>query len=140
MSDILKINTCPNRLNEINLSLDGVQECKSSNISTDVYSMTFKNCDKVFPLRLIRPINKFRTDNQNHFKEVLSDLNLNFTKLNNCVCDNPKRCFMKMVMSSNATYGCDYCEANAIQVKDKKKIEEVQKKIRTEEKRNYFTN
>lgn len=129
MEDILRLNRCPAHLNQINLSLDGVQESKSSNISTDVYSITFKNCQKVYPIKLIRPINKYRPDNQSHFQDLLDDINLNLTKINNIICDNPKRSFVKMVMNSNAKFGCDYCEAPAIHVNDLKKIQEIKKKF-----------
>lgn len=128
MEDILALNLCPSHVNEINLSLDGVQESRSSTVSTDIYSLTFKNCQKVYPIKLIRPINKFKPDNQNHLRELLQDINLNNTKINNVICDNPKRSFIKMVMNSNATFGCDYCEAPAVHVQNVKKAEEIKKK------------
>lgn len=81
--------------NEINLSLDGVQESKSSNVSIDIYSLTFKDCQTVFPIRLIRPVNNYKPDNLYHLQEVLNDINLNSLKINSIICDNPKRSFYK---------------------------------------------
>ena len=115
-------------MNEINLSLDGVQESRSSNISNDVYSMTFKNCQKVFPIRLIRPINKYKVDSQYHLQQVLNDININSIKIHSIIGDKPKRSFLKMFMNSNATYGCDYCESPAVLFRNTKKIEELEKK------------
>ena len=128
MKDILALNLCPTRSNEINLSLDGVQESRSTNISTDVYSMTFKNCKKVYPFKLIRPINKFKTDDRRHFQDVLEDININSLTINNLIGDKPKRCFFKDIMNQNSTYACEYCESPAIQVRNTQKIEDIQKK------------
>ena len=118
MEDILRLNPCPNLTNEINLSLDGVQESKSSSISTDVYSCTFKNCRNVFPLRLIRPINRYKFDGQDQLRQVLEDLSASGTLIHNIVCDNPKRCFLKMIMSHAAKFGCEYCESSAVHVEN----------------------
>lgn len=128
MEDILALNRCPNFSNEVNLSLDGVQESRSSNVSNDVYSLTFKGCQKVFPLRIIRPVNGHKIDNQYHFNEVLEDLALNNTILNNMICDKPKRCNICMTLNQNATFACEYCESPAVHVDNVKLIKEIEKK------------
>ena len=128
MGDILRLNPCPNFHNEINLSLDGVQESKSSNTSIDVYSCTFKGCQTVFPLRLIRPVNRFKYDSQYHFNEVLKDLIDNSTRLNNMICDNPKRAFIRFALGHMAKYGCEYCESAAVHIDDIMKFGEIHKK------------
>ena len=93
-----------------------------------MYSIAFKNCHKVFPLRIIRPVNRHKIDNQYHLNEVLEDLALNSTKINNIVCDKPKRCDVCMIMNQNATYACEYCESPAVHIDNEKKIQELTKK------------
>ena len=134
MADILRLNQCPNFSNEVNLSLDGVQESKSSTVSTDVYSCTFKNCKTVFPLRLIRPINRYKYDGQYHLKEVLQDLMANATRLHNMICDNPKRCFLRHALGHMAMFGCEYCESPAVHVEKGFKVHEVKKKFDVQKK------
>ena len=82
----------------------------------------------MYPFKLIRPINKFKTDDRRHFKDVLEDLQQNLLTINNIIGDKPKRCFFKDIMNQNSTYACEYCESPAIQVKNIKKIAEITKK------------
>ena len=126
--DILQLDLCPTRSNHINLSLDGVQESRSTNISTDIYSFTFKNCQKVYPLKMIRPINKYKTDDRRHLQEVLQDINENDLIIDDIIGDKPKRSFMKEAMNQNSKFACEYCESPAVHVIDEKKIEEIKKK------------
>ena len=128
MKDILALNQCPNFTNEVNLSLDGVQESKSSNVSNDIYSLTFKGCQKVFPIRLIRPVNRHKIDNQYHFNEVLEDLALNDTIINNMICDKPKRSNICMTLNQNATFACEYCESPAVHIDNVKEIKDIDRK------------
>lgn len=129
MADIIKLNPCPQKCNEINLSLDGVQESCSSTISTDIYSVAFKNCQCVFPIRLIRPVNKYRVDNEHFLREVLADLALNSTKLNNIIGDSPKRSFLRFCMGFNSYFGCEYCESPAVYIDNTAKIQEIEAKF-----------
>ena len=110
------------------MSLDGVQEARSTSVSTDVYSVAFENCRTVFPLRLIRPVNRYKFDGKFQLQQVLNDLESNSIKISDIVADNPKRSFLKDAKCFNATYGCEYCEAPAIQIKNIKEIEKIKKK------------
>ena len=109
-------NTCPNFNPSLKLSLDGIQESKSSSISADVYSVSFKGCRTVYPIRIIRPINKYKVDEQENIGRVISDINENDCHLYVCVCDNPKRSNMRCALCSSATYACEYCESRAVYV------------------------
>ena len=77
-SDIVSLHgdVCPNvqRIPKIQLSLDGVSEAKSTSISLDVYSASFTNCTNVYPLKIIRPLNRFPTDNDQYLEDLLENL------------------------------------------------------------------
>lgn len=124
------MNKCPNKSKVVQLSLDGVQESRSSTVSMDVYSIKQVNCKCVFPIRLIRTFNRYKMDERNQFKKVLDDLNNNSFHVKDVVGDNPKRSFMRCAKCFSATYGCEYCESCAVQIKDAKGISEVKKKYK----------
>lgn len=110
---------CPrHNCNEVQLSLDGIQESKSSSITTDAFSITFGSCTKVYPLRLIRPINKFKYDEQKEIKNVIDDIVQNSIIITCAVCDNPKRAILRCALCHSSTYACEYCEASAVLVQD----------------------
>lgn len=127
MNEIKRIHgsKCINsNCDEILLSFDGVQESKSSTTTTDVFSVAFKNCNKIYPLRLIRPTNKFKYDEQIQIKNVLDDIKKSCCKIICCVCDNPKRAEIRCALCHSATYACEYCEANAVRVSSSFKADE----------------
>ena len=112
---------CPNFCSTLDLSLDGIQESKSSSLSVDVYTVSFKNCRTVYPLKIIRPINKYKMDDQLILKQVLDDINLNECILRTVVCDNPKRCMIRCSLGHCACYACEYCESKAKYFKEPEK-------------------
>ena len=77
------------------LSLDGISETKSSVTSLDVYTTSIGPCKNVYPLQIIRPINKFPLDYRHYFKQVLDDMLVNEFILTDFVGDNPKRSFVR---------------------------------------------
>ena len=102
----------------ITLSLDGVQESNSSSTSLDIFCVSFKTCRNVYPLRIIRPNEKYRYDEQEEMSNVLTDINSSDLILDTAVCDNPKRSKLRMAKSSCGTHGCEYCEAPSVQYKN----------------------
>lgn len=115
MSDVKKqhMKVCGSYEPVIDLSLDGIQECKSSSLSADIYSVSFKNCKTVYPIKIIRSFNKFKPDEQEILKSVLKDINSNVLKIRTCVCDNPKRSFIRSALSHGASFAYEYCESRA---------------------------
>ena len=117
MSDVLQLHnrTCRSsqRVPVLDMSIDGVQECKSSSLSADIYSVSFKNCRTVYPIRIIRPINKYKIDDQYHLKEVIDDLNHNLCQLRNAIFDNPKRACARCGLIHSASFAYEYCESKA---------------------------
>lgn len=115
MSDVIKqhMTACGCYQPVLDFSLDGVQECKSSSQSLDIYSVSFKNCKTVYPIKVLRPVNKFKIDNQNHLKNVIDDINLNGCKINAAIFDNLKRSVVRCALGHGASYACEYCESKA---------------------------
>ena len=101
----------------VNFSLDGVQESKSSSASLDTFCIRFKKCRNIYPIKLIRPNEKFKYDEQQELANVINDLNT-CVVIDTAVCDNPKRSKLRMAKSCCGTHGCEYCEEPAISFKD----------------------
>lgn len=117
MEDIKRIHSqkCPtSTCNTIQISMDGIQESKSSPVTTDVFSVTFTDCMKVYPIRFIRPKNKFRYDEQEQISDVIDDINANNCEIKEAILDNPKRAIFRCALSHSSTYACEYCEAAAV--------------------------
>ena len=117
MKDVIEIHssTCPRpHCDTVQLSLDGIQESKSSSVTTDAYSITFKNCSKVYPIRLIRPTNKYKYNEQNQILNVITDIHESSCTISSVVSDNPKRSNCRCALCHSASYACEYCEACAV--------------------------
>ena len=114
VTDVLEIHekACP-RIHErkVQLSCDGIVENKSSPVSIDVYSIKFNACKNVYPLKLIRPLNKHKIDKRRHFSDVLNDITQNGLRITQFIGDNPKRSDAKECKCSSAWYACEYCYA-----------------------------
>ena len=106
----------------VKLSLDGISESRSTNISLDVCSAKINTCQTVYPLRIIRPLSKLSVNYSDHLKTVLNDLDSNNCTLSQVVADNPKRAFVRNSLSHGARYACEYCFANGIPLRDTKEL------------------
>lgn len=117
MADVLRLHddVCPTSedSNYFQLSADGVQETKSNRISLDVYSIKKKNCRQIYPLKIIRPINKFHVDYRPHLKRILDSFQETNSILDCFVGDNPKRSNLKECLCHSSNYACEYCVSKA---------------------------
>ena len=102
----------------VTFSLDGVQESKSTNASMDIFCIKFKGCRSIYPLKIIKPFNRYKYDEQEEIANVVSDLNVNNVEIEAAVFDNPKRSINKNVKSHAATHPCEYCECGAVRYID----------------------
>ena len=89
-------------------------ESKSSTNSLDVYSLKFNHCRNVYPIRLVKPCEKYKYDDQLQLRNVLNDLNNNDVVIDCASCDNPKRSNFKCVKCHSARFPCEYCEQPAV--------------------------
>ena len=119
MSDVLQLHRqiCPSFQPIVDMSLDGIQESKSSSLSVDVYTISFHGCRTVYPLKIIRPINKYKVDDQLHLANVVNDIINNNCRINSAVFDNPKRSMARCALCFSASFACEYCESRAIYIK-----------------------
>ena len=118
------------------LSFDGVLESKSSVNSLDVFCLKFNHCRSVYPIKLIKTCDKFRYDEQDELRKVLSDINSNNVILDCCIFDNPKRSLMTCKKAHSAKHPCEYCEHPAVTyvVKNKNVTVAIDKKYELREK------
>ena len=79
----------------------------------DVYSVKFDNCRYVYPLRCIRPSNKFKYDEQPIIESVVQELNEANAIIDDVVLDNPKRSIFRCALNHASTFACEYCESHA---------------------------
>ena len=108
------------------LSYDGVQESKSSAISLDTYSVKFDKCRNIYPIKIIKPYNRFKFNEQVHLKSVVNDLNNNYFIINDVICDNPKRSVMRHALCHSSLYACEYCESSAVSYVNEKVVRRVE--------------
>ena len=84
----------------------------------------------MYPLRIVRPIEKNLIDLENHLQRVLSDLEKNNLRVKHFVADNPKRAKAKMVLNHASLHPCEYCFARGCRHQTTpKNMSEFKKKI-----------
>ena len=119
IADVIKIHNFIDPDHEVDtpiiqLSLDGVQESRSSLNSLDIYSIKFNHCRNIFPIRIIRPCQKFKFDEQFELEQVLSDINSNNLTIDCGVFDAMKRSTVLCIKGHSAKFPCQYCESSAV--------------------------
>lgn len=114
----------------IQFSLDGVQESKSGGFSLDTYSLNFIGCRNVYPIKIIRPCNKHKYDEQRPIHDTINEINRNRLILNDAIFDNPKRSIVRCAQSHSAKFACEYCESSATSYVDKKLHDSVNKSLK----------
>lgn len=103
----------------LQLSLDGVQECRGNSISLDVYSIKFDHCRCIYPLKIIRPINKFNVPYKPQLLDILTSFHNAECILKHFIGDNPKRATVREALNFASNYGCEYCTCKAERYRDK---------------------
>ena len=114
----LHLRVCNNFDCSLDLSLDGVQESKSSSVSIDIYTVSFKNCKNIYPLKIIRPTNKYKVEEQKQLKSIIDDIYSNNCVICSAIFDNPKRSFVRCALCHGSSYACEYCESKAVYIRD----------------------
>ena len=83
-------------------------------MSLDVYSIKFHGCKDVYPVKILRALDKFSIDHQEQFSYVLEDIIAENLFIDTVVGDNPKRSFMRNSLQFSAKNGCEYCIASGV--------------------------
>lgn len=81
-----------------------------------MYTLKFKNCDTIYPHKLVRTLGKNKVDDQEHLRDVLQDILENQLRLLQYIGDNPKRCKAKKCKSHSAWYACEYCFGKGMKI------------------------
>lgn len=110
----------------VQVSVDGVKECRSTSVSIDVYTSRLTNCRMVFPHRIIRPLGKYKgIDNTHQLNTVINDIR-NFKRITQLIADSQKRSVCKNTLGHSSYFPCEYCFARGVAVatgnNNKKKI------------------
>ena len=92
-------------------------ENKSTSVSLDVYSIKFEGCRDIYPIRIIRPINKYKIDLQEQFSLVLNSVEIYNLIIQTLIGDNPKRSFFRYSSQHSATNGYEYCFESGVPFK-----------------------
>lgn len=119
IEDILAIHqkSCPSFTErKIQLSCDGMSESRSSSVSVDVYSLKMKNCQCIYPHKLVRPLGKNVIDHRKQLKDVVCDILANDLRIMQFIADNLKRAIAKECKNHAAWYPCEYCYAKGIKI------------------------
>ena len=94
---------------EVDLSLDGVHESKSSNVSLDVYTSRFHQCRTIYVHQIVRPLPRFKIDNQKYLRNFLNQIRDTQCLIKCIIGDSPKRSFIKGVKGHSSYHPCEYC-------------------------------
>lgn len=137
VKDVLKIHseTCRNHQSEeqgqieVNFSCDGVADSKSSTVSMDIFSISFPECSRVYPLTTIRPSKKNAVDFQSELRIVLEDLKQQYIKILNALADNPMRSNLRNCKNHSAYFSCEYCRSSAEYYQDPILKEKIKRSI-----------
>ena len=120
---------------EVNLSCDGVADSKSSTVSMDVFSISFPECSRVYPLSIIRPTKKSYINFKSEVQIVLDDLKQERVKILNFLGDNPMRALMRDCKNHSGYFSCEYCRSSAEYYQDPKLKKQIEHSILTCSKR-----
>ena len=91
------------------VSSDGMSESKSTSISLDVYSSRMKNCQVIYPHRIVRPLGKNKVDSKVQFSLFLKDILENSGNISHYIADNLKRATGKCCLNHASYFPCEYC-------------------------------
>ena len=95
------------------VSLDGVTQCKSSPVSLDIYSTCFTECRTIYPLTIVRPINRYPVEYRGYLDTVIRELQSCNCMVTKFVGDNPKRAIVREALNHASHYACEYCTSKA---------------------------
>lgn len=117
-SEIVKLqkSICPNFQPKAQLSVDGVAECRSNSISLDVFSIKFSNCKNIFPVKIVRPLEKYKMDPKDQLREILQEFEENGIQLEQFVADNLKRATFKGSLNHASNFPCEYCFGKGVRL------------------------
>ena len=98
---------------EVVLSCDGVADSNSSNVSLDVFSISFPECSNIYPITTIRPTKKSSVDFKAEVTKILQEMREENVIIKNVSADKPMRSLLKNCKGHGAYQSCEYCRSTA---------------------------
>ena len=100
---------------EIDVSVDGIPESRSSGLSIDVLCVRFVGCSSVYAVAIMQPWRKrLPGKDEAIFKHFLEDLPGSGLKIRRVIADAPKRAPLQGLKSHAANSSCPYCTAKKV--------------------------
>ena len=106
--------------------MDGVTQSKSSPVSLDIYTTSFTNCRTVYPLTILRPLNRYQVGYREHLEAIIQELHSSNCTITKFVGDNPKRAIVREALNHASHYACEYCTSKAGRTPIQKQNSEVE--------------
>ncbi len=99
----------------IDMSLDGVPESKSSGLSIDVLSIRFHGCDNIYTVGIMQPAKKgIKGKDEVLLRPFLKELQETGLVVKRVIADAPKRAVLQGMKTHASTFGCHYCTASKV--------------------------
>jgi hypothetical protein len=97
----------------IQLSIDGVQESKSTAYSLEVVSLRHRGCQKIWPLSVLRLTAKdhLSLDAELILRPIIDEIKELQLRVDFIVADKPERSLLRNQKGHSAFLGCDFCTA-----------------------------
>lgn len=114
---------------ELNFSCDGVADSNSSNVSLDVFSVSFPECSTIYPIMTIRPSKKCSVNFLAELTTILNEFRAENIKILNASADKPMRSLLKNVKGHSSYHGCEYCRSSAEYYQDPIAKAKIQRQI-----------
>ena len=100
----------------VNLSIDGVSETKSTSRSLEVMSVQFETCREIYPCVILRPEvfqkKAMKESFEAYIANFLEEMESENMKLNKVIVDAPERAYCRKQKSHGGFNSCDLCLAN----------------------------
>ena len=121
MSDILQLHydTCPRHVSgtapSVKISIDGVNETKSTSRSLEIISIQFSNCQQVYPCLISRPEvfqkKRMKPSFEVYVSSLLDELEQLEIQVEKVILDAPERAAARKQKQHGGYYSCDWCLA-----------------------------
>ena len=76
--------------------------------------MKFNHCRNIYSVRIIKPHERYKYDEQSQLKAVLEDINNNDVVIDCAVFDKPKRSTVTCTKNHASKFPCEYCQNCAV--------------------------
>jgi hypothetical protein len=87
---------------------------KSSNKTSDIVSIRFASCHRIYPWIVTCPLNNYKLLARDSLEPIIEELKANEMILNNVIADAPMRAACRGIKCHGGFGSCDLCEAGGV--------------------------